>query len=254
MRSTTEPIRNDPNARRDAPRRVRLALAPLDVQDVATRALVRDLEAGGLDVDVVAGSVAAGDLPSNVDAFLVDVDPVSGAGWARAEATRVEAPGVPLLLRMEHEDVDATLRGFELGAEDVLGYPTASAELLARIGVVMRRHRNDGVIRYGDLVIDYTARAAFLGARPLDVSGLQFDVLAVLARHPDRVWTRRELVERAWPASGTPSARSVDVRIRHLRVALGDDVQHPTFIETVRGRGYRWLRPGDAVTHACTGP
>lgn len=254
MRGTTAPIRHDRNGGSDATRRARVALAPLDAEDVATRALVRDLGAGGLDVDVVAGPPEAGDLPSGADALLVDVDPVSGAGWACAEAARTDVPAVPLLVRMVGEDVDATLRGFDLGAEDVLPHSTASAEVLARIGVVMRRHRADGVIRYGDLVIDFTARAAFLGDRPLDVSGLQFDVLAVLARHPDRVWTRRELVERAWPASGTPSARSVDVRIRHLRVALGDDVRHPTFIETVRGRGYRWLRAGEAVTHAFTDP
>lgn len=253
MRRTAEPIRTDRDAGRDAPRRVRIALAPLDAEDVATRALVRDLEVGGLDVDVVAGPVGAGDLPADADALLVDVDPVSGAGWACVEAARAHVATVPLLVRMVREDVDATLRGFDLGAEDVLPHATASAEVLARIGVVIRRHRADGVIRYGDLVIDFNARAAFLGGRPLDVSGLQFDVLAVLAWHPDRVWTRRELVERAWPTSGAPSARSVDVRIRHLRVALGDDVHAPRFIETVRGRGYRWLRAGDAVTHAFTG-
>jgi DNA-binding response OmpR family regulator len=193
MRGTTAPIRHDRNGGSDATRRPRVALAPLDAEDVATRALVRDLGAGGLDVDVVAGPPEAGDLPSGADALLVDVDPVSGAGWACAEAARNDVPAVPLLVRMVGEDVDATLRGFDLGAEDVLPHSTASAEVLARIGVVMRRHRADGVIRYGDLVIDFTARAAFLGDRPLDVSGLQFDVLAVLARHPDRVWTRREL-------------------------------------------------------------
>jgi DNA-binding response OmpR family regulator len=152
------------------------------------------------------------------------------------------------------DDVAATLHGFDRGAEDVLPHTTAPAEVRARIRVVVRRRRRDAVIRYGDLTVDFTARVAFLGAEALPLSGLEFDVLAWLAGHPHRVWARRDLVERAWPGWRHPPERSVDVRIRNLRVALGDDVRRPTFIETVRGRGYRWIHPPDDVPPGFTDP
>ncbi len=247
MTATIEP---SGDGRRDGPptaRRPRVAFTPLDGDAVATRALVRDLGAGGVDVDVVPRVGADLAAPDGIDVALVDVDPRSDDGWAGVEAVRREAPDVPLLVRMLRDDVAATLRGFDLGAEDVLPYRTVSAEVRARIAVVLRRRRRDSVIGYGDLTIDFTARVAFLGAEALPLSGLEFDVLAWLAGHPHRVWARRDLVERAWPAWQDPPERSVDVRIRNLRVALGDDVGCPTFIETVRGRGYRWVRPPDDV-------
>ena len=92
----------------------------------------------------------------------------------------------------------------------------------------------------GDLQLDFEKRTTELAGGPVDLTYVEFEILAVLARHPGRVYTRDMLLDRVWGDSAFRDQRTIDVHIRHLREKLESDPKHPDLILTVRGVGYRF--------------
>ena len=137
--------------------------------------------------------------------------------------------------------------GLELGADDYVVKPFSAREVISRIRAVLRRSApRDGAgvdeesIRIGDLELDPAARTARLRGEGLELSRKEFDLLAELMRHAGRVVKREELMAKVWDVNWFGSTKTLDVHIGWLRRKLGDDRNSPTYIETVRGVGFRF--------------
>ncbi len=159
-----------------------------------------------------------------------------------------EAPGpriAVILLTARGEESDR-LVGLRQGADDYVVKPFSPAELVARVGAVLRRvsppDEEAPPIEHGPLRIEPATRRVLLDGEELSLTMREFDLLAYLAMHPGRVYSRDQLMEAVWGEPFFNDTSTVTVHVRRLRAKLGDDPNQPRFIETVWGVGYR-LRP-----------
>jgi len=152
-------------------------------------------------------------------------------------------PIIMLTARIEETD---RLIGLELGADDYIVKPFSPREVVARVRTVLRRAEGapirPEVISSAGVMLDLTQRAASLNGQPLDLTTMEFDLLALLVQHPGQVFTRLQLLERTQGVAYEGYERTIDVHIKNLRKKLGDDSQEPRFIETIRSVGYRFIR------------
>ena len=150
-----------------------------------------------------------------------------------------------VMLTAKTEEVDKLI-GLSVGADDYLAKPFSPRELAARVKAVLRRDRgapksDKSELRFDGLTVDEDRREVLRDGAAIDLTALEFDLLAALATEPGRVFSRRQLLERVWGWDFFGDERVVDVHIRNLRKALGDDATHPTIVGTVRGVGYKFL-------------
>ncbi len=180
------------------------------------------LEAGGFDVVLL-------------DLMMPGIDGLEVCRRIRARSA------IPILMLTAKGDETDRVVGLELGADDYIPKPFGPRELLARIRAVLRRAQGDAAgerIVVDDLDIDIAARAVRLGGKPVDLTGLEFDLLVALARRAGRPVPRDALLALAGRGETSVGERTVDVHISHLRAKLGDDPRAPRRIKTVRGVGY----------------
>ncbi|HEY3364070.1 MAG TPA: response regulator transcription factor [Symbiobacteriaceae bacterium] len=165
----------------------------------------------------------------------------SGLDVARHIRQHGKTPIIMLTARSEEADM---VVGLEVGADDYLTKPFRMRELVARIRAVLRRSRPDEddeeVLTFGDFTIDLTAFTVHRGGKPVALTTTEFKVLAVLARNPNRVFSRLHLMEKAAGDYYEGFERTVDSHISHLRAKLGDD----SLIQTVKGVGFKLVLPG----------
>jgi len=159
-----------------------------------------------------------------------------------------ERPGpriAVILLTARGEESDR-LVGLRHGADDYVVKPFSPAELVARATAVLRRvsppDEEAPPIEHGPLRVEPATRRVFLDGEELSLTQREFDLLAYLAAHPGRVYSRDQLMEAVWGEPFFTDTSTVTVHVRRLRAKLGDDPAQPRFIETVWGVGYR-LRP-----------
>jgi DNA-binding response OmpR family regulator len=165
----------------------------------------------------------------------------SDAGFSLCRALRKrESPLAPLLLVLEKADVtDLELR--EDLFDDFAVAGAMAAEITARLAHLFwrtGRGTQHDLIVYGPLALNLETYQAALGARPLDLTFMEYELLRFLAAHPGKVFTRETLLSRVWGYEYFGGARTVDVHVRRLRVKLGEE--HAHLIETVRSVGYRF--------------
>lgn len=159
---------------------------------------------------------------------------------------RAESDVYVILLTAKAEEVDK-LVGLSVGADDYLTKPFSPRELVARVRAVLRRRRDmansssDDLMSFPGLVIDRARREVRRDDAPVELTALEFDLLAVLAGSPGRVYSRRQLLEQVWGWDYVGDERVVDVHVRNLRRALGDDAAAPAIVGTVRGVGYKFV-------------
>lgn len=152
-----------------------------------------------------------------------------------------------IMLTAKAEEIDRIV-GLEVGADDYLTKPFSPRELIARVRAMLRRPRHDATEapsdsppqRFGRLLIDHTRHEVAVAGTIVPLTSLEFSLLTALAAHPGRVFTRDQLLEHVWGADYFGDDHVVDVHIANLRKKLGDDPAAPTYIETVRGAGYRF--------------
>ncbi|MBI3750694.1 MAG: response regulator transcription factor [Chloroflexi bacterium] len=146
-----------------------------------------------------------------------------------------------LMLTARSEEIDRIV-GLTVGADDYLVKPFSPRELVARVRALLRRSRAGVPASSGlpaGLEIDLARRNVRVDGRAVDLTALEFDLLAAMAREPGTVVRRSTLLDRAWGPAFVADEHLVDVHIANLRRRLGDDAEHPRFVETVRSVGYR---------------
>ncbi len=151
-----------------------------------------------------------------------------------------------LILSARGEEVDRIV-GLEIGADDYLPKPFNPRELVARIRAILRRRTEpptapaDGArIRFGPYELDLDSHTLHRHGKPVPLTSGEMELLAILARHPNRVLSRDHLIEHLKGYDRSPFDRSIDVRITRLRHKIEPDPKHPRYIHTVRGKGYRF--------------
>ncbi len=204
------------------------------------------LEREGFDVVTATdGETAVAEVEKDVpDLALLDImmPGVDGIELTRRFQRDHDLPVI--LVTAKTEEVDR-LVGLEIGADDYVTKPFSPREVVARVKAVLRRTRcrADGgggrVLRLGSLTVDADRREVRLGDEALDLTRTEFDLLATMAAHPGRVYTRLQLLEVAQGEAFEGYERTVDAHIKNLRKKLGDDPREPTFIHTVFGVGYK---------------
>jgi DNA-binding response OmpR family regulator len=181
------------------------------------------------------------------DVILLDLmlPAVDGLEVCRQLRTRIDTPIIMVTARGEESD---RVLGLEGGADDYVGKPFSSRELLARIRAQARRARgragpSDQSIDVGELRIDPAGMRATLGERELILTTYEFSLLRVLAERAGRVLGREQLIDLVRGNAEESFDRSIDVHISHLRQKLGDDPRNPRLLKTVRGVGYMLAVP-----------
>jgi DNA-binding response OmpR family regulator len=179
------------------------------------------------------------------DLVVLDVGMPVLDGIEALREIRTFSDAYVVMLTARAEEVDKLI-GLSVGADDYLTKPFSPRELVARIKAVLRRQRataaaTDDALVFAGLTVDRARRAVLVDGAPADLTTLEFDLLAALAAQPGRVFSRRQLIEAIWGWDYYGDERVVDVHIRKLRKALGDDATEPTIIGTVRGVGYKFI-------------
>lgn len=203
----------------------------------------RGLEAEGHRCVHVADGREGLDHALHADQDLIILDRMLPGQDGLAVCQRLRAKDVhtPILMLTAMDAVEERVEGLRSGADDYLTKPFDFDELLARIEALGRRRRSEPestVIEAGPLTLDTAARSVRLGNEDIMLTGLEFDMLQLLAKEPERFWSRERILNKVWGSVSESQTNSVDVYVSRLRRKL-DKPDTPSLIENRRGMGYR---------------
>jgi two-component system, OmpR family, phosphate regulon response regulator OmpR len=158
-----------------------------------------------------------------------------------------------IMVSAQGEDVDRIV-GLEVGADDYIAKPFNPRELLARIRAVLRRAHAapaghapaSNLFHFGDFELDLSAHRLTRRGQPIGLTSGEFELLAVLVRHPNRVLDRDRILDLLTGAERSPFDRSIDVRVTRLRSKIESDPAAPVFIKTIWGKGYMFCPDGSS--------
>jgi two-component system alkaline phosphatase synthesis response regulator PhoP len=178
------------------------------------------------------------------DLILLDIMMPGMSGWDVCRELRKKGLDVPvIMLTARGEEADRVL-GLELGADDYVTKPFGLRELLARIRAVLRRpgpRQKFEEFAFGAVRVHVRGRQAFKAGREVRLTRKEFDLLRYFVEHRGEVITRDRLLDEVWGYDRYPTTRTVDTHILRLRQKFEDDPEHPRFIVTAHGQGYRFL-------------
>ncbi len=202
-------------------------------------------------IDLAGALAAAAEQPP--DLVVLDVMLAGGtSGFEVIERLRASGFGGPILMLSARSAETDKVSALRLGADDYVTKPFGLAELLARIGALLRRAgaRAEAppppppTVRFGECEVDLAARILRVGGEEVELTRLEFDLLAYLLRNAGKVVSRAQLLREVWGLSHDGSARTVDNVVAHLRTKLGEDADEPRHLLTLRGAGYRFELDG----------
>ncbi len=175
-------------------------------------------------------------------------------GWEVCSEIRQteDTPIVMLTARGEEQD---RLMGLTMGADDYLTKPFSPRELVLRVRAILRRMRyvqtkpataSEHIIKYEGLTIDVAKRIVEISGQIIDLTVTEFEMLYLLASHPDQVFSRNQILSKVWDFSYEGDTTTVTVHIRRLREKIEPTPSHPKFIKTVWGIGYKFAGDGNS--------
>lgn len=216
-----------------------------DEEDIGL--LIRhNLEAAGYQVRTFLSGLnvlaqALRELPS---LFLLDVmlPGTNGFDLCRQIRSTVALAKTPVIFLTAKADESDRVKGLELGGDDYITKPFSPRELVARVRSVLRTQREipaPEILRVGDLEIDASSMTVRVEGRTVLTTVREFRLLAYLAAHRGRVFTRDQLLDAVWKETAYVTPRSVDVYIRRIREKIESNPREPRYLKTLRGVGYR---------------
>jgi two-component system response regulator RegX3 len=210
------------------------------------------LEREGFEPHVAATAARALQLQEQLepDLILLDLHLPDGDGRDVCRTIRARS-GVPIIILTARGTETDRIVGLELGADDYVVKPFSGPEVIARMRAVLRRVQPaepatpEAPITIGGLHVDLAARRATLEGQELQLSRKEFDLLAELVRNAGKVVTREDLMDRVWDENWFGSTKTLDVHVRWLRGKLGETADNATYLQTVRGVGFRFRAPDE---------
>jgi two-component system response regulator RegX3 len=178
------------------------------------------------------------------DVLILDLMLPKLSGVEVCRRLRAESDVPILLLTAKDAEVDRVL-GLEAGADDYVTKPFSMAELVSRVRAILRRRQLDrsasgGIVyRVGGLTLDLVRYGAEVDGRAVNLTRSEFKLLALLAGEPERVFSRREIMQHLWESSYVGDQRACDIHVSNIRKKIERDPARPNRLLTVRGVGYR---------------
>ena len=213
----------------------------VDDDDALRRAVVRALEFEGYAVAAARDGVEAlrylEGPASPPDVIVLDVLMPNLDGLSTCRLIRSRSQ-VPILMLTARHEVEERVEGLDAGADDYLAKPFAVVELLARLRALLRRTTStEGVLRYGDLILDPLERRVSRSGRQIELTRIEFSLLELFLSHPHRVISRHSIFQQVWGYDLDLASNSLEVYVGYLRrkTEAGGE---PRLIQTVRGVGY----------------
>jgi two-component system OmpR family response regulator len=204
------------------------------------------LERDGYRVDIAYDGQAALDLARQKHPDLIVLDlmlPVL-SGWDVCRLLRKESD-IPIIMLTARDDTTDKIVGLELGADDYITKPFDPKEVVSRVKAVLRRYELGGISNHthtivvDDLNIDADRHTVTRGGLAIDLTSTEFSLLWVLAENPGKVFSRMQLLDRMQGDAYEGYERTIDSHIKNLRKKLESDPDHPKYIITVYGSGYK---------------
>jgi DNA-binding response OmpR family regulator len=216
-----------------------------------TRIVASYLENAGFATSVAKDGTEALRLfqETRPDCVVLDISMPGMDGLEVARRIR-QSSRVPIIFLSALAEESDRIVGLELGADDYVTKPFSPRELVSRVRAVLRRappatdpggDAVDDFIQRGGLGLDFRRREVRVDGETKSLTAVQFDILALLAREPGRVFPRAAILEESSGSDFEGYERTIDAHIKNIRRALGDDPDAPRFIGTVRGVGYRFI-------------
>lgn len=184
------------------------------------------------------------------DLLLLDVMLPKMNGYDVCRAMRERGRRIPVIFLSAKGDIVDKGIGFKAGGDDYMVKPFDNAELIMRIEAHLRRHRDDlayarahavnGVSTIGDLEIRFGNYEVLKNGSKLDLTSKEFEILALFAANPGKVYTRQQVFEHIWGEDGSVDANSITVFIRRIREKIEDNASKPKYLLTVWGVGYKF--------------
>lgn len=202
-----------------------------------------NLESEGFAVDIAnSAEEALKVLRDDHELILLDVMMEGMSGFKMAEKVRKDLHlDIPIIFLTAKDTENDMLTGFSLGGDDYISKPFSIKEVTARVKAVLKRAGAQNVpekpktIEIGELVIDLTGKNVFLKEKPVQLTKKEFEILCMMAKAPNRIFSREDILGRVWQEDGYVLERTVDVHITRLRKKLGDFGKH---IANRSGYGY----------------
>ena len=177
------------------------------------------------------------------DIILLDwmMPDVSGIELARRLKREPFSADIPIIMLTARSEEDNKVQGLEAGADDYITKPFSPRELIARLKAVLRRTSSAGIdqpIEIEGLCLDPSSHRVSSEGTALEIGPTEFRLLQFFMTHPERAYSRSQLLDQVWGGNVYIEERTIDVHIRRLRLALGP--KHGHLVQTVRGMGYRF--------------
>lgn len=201
------------------------------------------LKRDGFSVSITGSAVEAEQIAPEAQLILLDLMLPDGSGFDLIGRLRRQGLSTPIIVLSSRDGEADRVAALETGADDYVTKPFSPREVVARVRAVLRRTgtqpEESGAERELPLQLDDTTRRATVSGRALDLTKVEFDLLAALLSSPGRVYTRAQLIDRVWGDGFAVSDRTIDSHVKSLRKKVGEAGGNPGWIETVRGVGYR---------------
>jgi two-component system catabolic regulation response regulator CreB len=203
------------------------------------------LERDGFSTLQAASVASALETVSEADLLLLDLMLPDGSGFDLIGKLRRRGVVTPIIVLSSRDGEADRVAALETGADDYVTKPFSPREVVARVRAVLRRVGGERTAANGNttgavqLAVDDETRRAWAAGAPLDLTKVEFDLLASLLETPGRVYTRSQIIDRVWGDGYAITDRTIDSHVKSLRKKIAEAGADPGLLETVRGVGYR---------------
>lgn len=223
----------------------------VDDEKLIVKGIRFSLEQDGMQVDCAYDGEEAIELArkNEYDMILLDIMLPQKDGFEVCQSIR-EFSDVPIIMLTAKTDDMDKIRGLEYGADDYIEKPFNILEVKARIKAILRRsgesakgkrYLGEKSLVVGDICLEMEGRRTYIGRREVPLTAKEFDLMELFITNPEKVFSRRTLLETVWGEGSTGDERTVDVHVRRLREKIEENPSEPKYVHTKWGVGYYFV-------------